>query len=248
MFGYCCGDRKPITPMARKSPPPGIAEAHAGTDPAAGALLRVAVVHAEEVTREGLRLVLERDGRAQVVQAEEKAAELLHAPVGPVQVVVFHLSAPWERALADVERMQDLPGKPKVVVLGNLTDRLVQEAVQAGAYGVLQCNAPCSELCRAVHTVGGGALHTNAWMLAFVGKRKRSRTSSVEPSLVKLTPMQAKVLYWLVKHPELSYAQIGKLHKKGARTIESHKTALLRKYGQPTRAALIKFALLHHLC
>lgn len=216
--------------------------------PAGEALVRVAVVHTDVVTRLGLRTALEGRPCALVVHEASTVSAIVHELTDVVQVVLYQLTAPWDKAIADLGRLRNLPGKPKVIVMGAVTDRLAQESLQAGALGVLTTCVLLEELCQAVCSVGKGALHTNAWMLAHVGKMGQRSIHASDPKTVVLTLAEAKVLYWLVKHPGLTYAAIGLLYGKSGLTIATHKRNLLLKFGLPSRNALTQLAMAHHLC
>lgn len=120
--------------------------------------VRVVLLDDEEVTRGGIRLILESDQDIEVVAEAADGTGVLdlvarHRP----DVVLTDIQMPGLDGLAVTERVAALPDPPHVVVLTTFDlDANVHTALRHGAAGFLVKDIAPRELTAAVHAVARG--------------------------------------------------------------------------------------------
>ncbi|MEZ4808581.1 MAG: LuxR C-terminal-related transcriptional regulator [Flavobacteriales bacterium] len=126
------------------------------------------------------------------------------------------------------------------MLLGELTERIVAQAVAYGVLAVLPSPVRVAELEQAVRRAATGGIHPNAWMIA---QLKQRRTRAVDRAPVRLTARETEVLRWLYQYAHLGYGAIAQLKGRSRRTIESHRDALFAKLRVHSRPDLLKRAM-----
>ena len=199
--------------------------------------INVAIVDDHGVVRAGLRLLLQRHEDLHVVgEAGDLADALRLAQTRRPDVLVLDLNLGGEWAL---DAMPDLlaaaPGM-HVLVLTMLTDpAFARTALDAGADGYLLKDAVDTELVSAVRAVASGRVHLDPQ----VGARLARGIGT--PAAEGLTQRETEVLKLIAlghTNPE-----IGEQLYLSVRTVESHRSSLMRKLGLRTRAQLVRHAM-----
>ena len=130
--------------------------------------IRVAVVHGEELVRQGACMILADKPDLELVyqgaRLEDLAVDVQLGQVAEPHVVVMQLTPPMDGVWTAMRRWRRAYAHAYVVVIGVLTPALVQRAVEEGARGALTCGVACDEVLRCLRTVAGGGLHCNSWM------------------------------------------------------------------------------------
>lgn len=121
---------------------------------------RLVLVDDHAVVREGLRLLLERDGWEVAAEAA-RAEEALAACRGTnCDLLLLDLNLDGEDGLALLARIQqDFPSIPVLVLSMTGDGSTARAALRAGARGYVVKSAPRQELLAAVTTVQAGGLH-----------------------------------------------------------------------------------------
>lgn len=101
--------------------------------------IRVLIVDDHQLFSEGLRSLLEGDGRFEVVGTASTGREAMHAArAAPVDVVLMDMSMPVLDGLAATRRLLALDPAPHVIAVSGHTDKLSREAArEAGAAAFL---------------------------------------------------------------------------------------------------------------
>lgn len=206
--------------------------------------IAVVVVHGEELMRTALRTVLERTSDVHVMCAAHDVDALtmqLRKLPDEVTVAVVQLRLPMDRLLDALHHLRRERAALQLVVLGPLTDHTVPPLVRAGVRAVLPPDVSCSELAQAVHTVAGGGLHPNAWMMGNV--RQQGRPQVLDAERIRPTPREVEVLRLMYRADAPSCKVIAELCGLSERTIHTHRGHLLAKFGVASRQALLHRAL-----
>lgn len=199
---------------------------------------RLMLVDDHAILRQGLRSVLDREPDLQVVgEADTRAgAETLAAQLGPDVVLIdLKLGAGSDheglhlcRALSAAHPRMGL-----LVLTTFLDERLVLEAVQAGARGYVVKDVDTTELVRAIRAVAQGESAFDSRTAATV-VRSLGRTGVQSE---KLTDRELEVLGLLAKG--LSNSRIGECLFISATTVKFHVSNLMRKLGVTRRAEAV---------
>lgn len=200
----------------------------------------VAIVHAHELVRVGLRTVLEHSGIARVV-LERQDTGGLHAALPPegVQVVLLYMGTAVHLVLDAITGLLHKHPGTGVLILGELTPVLVRRAIGAHVGGLLHNAVPAEELLKGVAVVAQGGLYMNGLMREHLLARQQR---SAKPE-VALSPMQWRVLRMLCRPIHLTRLQMAKELGISRRTVDTHVEVLFRKFKVRKRHELVQQAI-----
>lgn len=181
------------------------------------------------------------EGPGAVVVAEVGRAISLDAffPEGlTVHAAVVHLCPPLRAVLDRVRWLRRERNIPAVVV-GDLTERLAEELVEAGVHGLLPAGVEPDELRQAITVAGAGGYHANTWFKRRLARRggKRKASGSSDPS-----PRQLEFLKHLCHPAGYTLEQIAAKMGVSRRTVEAHRDALFLKFGVRKCQCLVSIA------
>jgi len=210
----------------------------------------VSVVLADDhaIVRQGLRTLLESDSQLEVVgeAANGREALALVKRQRP-DVLIADLMMPGVNGLQLTSNVSRLKLKTRVIVLSMYRDEAyVLEAFKNGAAGYVAKEAGGAELFGAIQETMAGHRYLSTVIsdaskrsFAFQGSALRARTSSPD-RYATLTARERSVLQLVVEGTRSS--DIADRLKVSTRTIEAHRTSLMRKLELKSRGELIRFA------
>lgn len=184
--------------------------------------------------RDGLRVLIERDGSFDVVGEAGDTREAIWAVVTlKPSMLVMDLSMPEGRFVPAIGSILHDEPTVRIVVLTMHDDpACLRAALAAGAVGyVLKRSAPTT-LLQALHTVRTGRIFVDP---AFPIEPGSPRLPS------PLSQREREVLTLLSRG--LTYREAGELLHVSERTIETHRRNLAEKLGLRSRAELLRYAL-----
>jgi NarL family two-component system response regulator LiaR len=200
--------------------------------------IRILLVDDHKVVREGLRLFLETDERLKVVGEAANGREALERVEALMpDVVLMDLLMPVMDGVSAIREIKRrFPEIEVVAVTSVLEDRLVVDAVQAGAMGYLLKDTDADELVEAIYAASRGEvrLHPEA------AKRlvKEVRTSEMRESL---TPRETEILRYIARGH--SNKEIAEAEGLSELTVKTHVSRLLSKLNLASRTQAALFAL-----
>jgi DNA-binding NarL/FixJ family response regulator len=203
--------------------------------------VRIVLVDDQAMIRTGLALVLGSEPGFTVVGQCADGAELpavLRA--ARPDLVLMDVRMPRVDGPEATRRLRAEPGAPAVLVLTTFDDDdALWPALEAGAAGFVLKDSPAEVLIEAVRAVAGGGAWLDARVLPRVLERARGRAprSGRADLLDRLTPREADVLRLVCRGA--SNGEIGAQLRMGERTVKSHVSAILAKFGARDRAAAI---------
>jgi DNA-binding NarL/FixJ family response regulator len=199
---------------------------------------KVAIVEDQTIFREMLAEVLVRTGRIEIVgqysTGESAEAALLQSVP---DLVLLDALLPDKRGI-DVLRALKVkhPKLSAVLVTAHARPALVQEAVAAGARGVVSKTAPLHELAAAVDRV----LHGGRYFCSVTSGLLADAVESPELS-TELTPRQYKVVELVARG--LSSKEIAEVLKISEKTVQNHRLQIREKLRIHDVAGLTRFAI-----
>ena len=206
-------------------------------------IARVLIAEGQLPTRQGLRLLLERNGFAICAEAADAGAALRAALRERPALSLVSASLPGG-GMRTVARISSRVPDTEVVVLTDATDENeLMEALRAGASGYLQKNLNPEALGRALH----GALRgepafprslLGAVVEEFRARHDRRRLRLPGRPAVELSRRESEVLDLFRRG--LPTAEIADRLDISPVTVRRHIGELLRKLGVPDRAAALK--------
>lgn len=205
---------------------------------APGSEVRIVLIDDHAIMRQGLRSVLEREPDLRVVGEASTVAEAL-AVVARVRPSIVLLDLKLS-AGSDSEGLQvcrklatDHPGTGVLVLTTFLDDRLVVEAVHAGARGYVVKDVDTTELTRAIRAVSHGESAFDSRSASAVVRSLNGQQASGG----RLTERELEVLALLARG--LSNRAIGKELFISETTVKFHVGKIMRKLDVSRRAEAV---------
>jgi len=202
--------------------------------------VRVLLADDHELVRAGVRKVLENSPGFEVVGEASRGDETLAklAELEP-DVLLLDLNMPGGDGFEVLRSARDTAGGARILVLSlHVQAEYVSRAVREGADGYLSKDLAAQELPDAIASVMAG----KPWYSAAVQEvlAKVVRTGGTRP-LEKLTPREREVLVGIARG--LTSKEIGAHFNISARTVETHRAALMRKLDVRSIALLTQLAI-----
>jgi DNA-binding NarL/FixJ family response regulator len=202
--------------------------------------VRVLLADDHELVRAGVRKVLENSPGFEVVGEASRGDETLAklAELEP-DVLLLDLNMPGGDGFEVLRSARDTAGGARIVVLSlHVQAEYVSRAVREGADGYLSKDLAAQELPDAIVSVMAG----KPWYSAAVQEvlAKVVRTGGTRP-LEKLTQREREVLVGIARG--LTSKEIGAQFNISARTVETHRAALMRKLDVRSIALLTQLAI-----
>jgi len=202
--------------------------------------VRVLLADDHELVRAGVRKVLESSPGIEVVGETSRGDETLKklTELEP-DVLLLDLNMPGGDGFEVLRTARDTAGGARIVVLSlHVQAEYVSRAVREGADGYLSKDLAAQELPDAIASVMAG----KPWYSAAVQEvlAKVVRTGGTRP-LEKLTPREREVLVGIARG--LTSKEIGAQFNISARTVETHRAALMRKLDVRSIALLTQLAI-----
>ncbi|MBL1216848.1 MAG: DNA-binding response regulator [Planctomycetes bacterium] len=209
-------------------------------------VIGVVVVDDHEIAREGVRSRLELETDFEVLAELPSADDLIptceqHQP----QVVLMDIDMPGSDPFTMIQDLKRLQPDVRVLILSAyVRDGYVDAAVQAGAWGYLSKNQSFDDIVRSVRRVVAGELAYPPEILDRFeyshGQLRRRDDASCNP-ISTLTPRELEVMRLIAKG--LSTKEIAGILHRSPKTIDAHRTSLMRKLSIDDRVELTRYAI-----
>jgi two-component system response regulator NreC len=204
---------------------------------------KVLVCDDHAVVRAGLRLILEKEKEFQLVGEAETVDQAIElASHFQPDIVLMDISIPGANGLDAIPLVQEVAPGAKVLILTVHDDEAYFfQALQAGAAGYVLKGASVSELLAALRLViQGGAPIPRALAPRLLNDYMERVDQQAVSSYVTLTAREREILRLI---------RMGRTNKQIAeelfisvRTVERHRSSIMRKAGLENRAELVAYA------
>jgi DNA-binding NarL/FixJ family response regulator len=209
-------------------------------------MISVLVADDHGIVREGLVRLLEADPGIEVCGQAADGREVLEqvARKRP-DLVILDITMPNLGGLETLERLRVAHPEVKVILLSVHGDApFVQSAVSLGAEGYLLKNGPAAEVLEAVHAVVQGGSYFSPPVAKEIVEQLRTPHRGGDPFSV-LSGREREVLHLIAEG--LSAKEIASQLAISTKTVEAHRTNLMRKLGVRKATELVRYALRHGL-
>ena len=209
--------------------------------------IRVVIADDHPVVRDGLRLTIERSGKAIVVvgEASDGMEVLKTARTKPADVFVLDITMPNLNGIETARELLKRSRAAKVIMLSlHSTKAMVEESLAAGARGYLTKEMATRTVVEAVTEVHAGRYYLCPMVAHFVVAagfigRRGSRQRGAIP--VGLTGQERKVLQLIAEGH--SNKGIAALLGLSTNTIHAHRNSVMAKLNLHKQADLVHYAI-----
>jgi DNA-binding NarL/FixJ family response regulator len=206
--------------------------------------LRLVLADDHQLVREGLRALLSRDERMEVVglAADGAAAARLVRQLQP-DLLVTDIAMPGLNGLEAARRVRALEAPPRVICLSMHGDqRSVVAALQAGASGFVLKDSSCEELLGAVWQVAHGHIYLSPGLVGGLVDEIRDR-QRVQPAAAApaLTAREREIVQLFAE--DLSTQDIADRLRLSAKTVATHREHVTHKLGVRGIAGITRYAI-----
>ena len=204
-------------------------------------MIRIVIADDHAIVRAGVRAILSTKGDVTIAaEAADGRAALDAVAQHRPDVLVIDLTMPELNGMEAIGRVRALSPATKVLVLSmHAAPEFVRPALRAGALGYVVKGAGLDDLVTAIRTVAAGERFLDAQANA------SSLNEDFEPEsaddLERLTPREREVLQLVAEG--FTNREIGERIGIAAKTVDVHRTSLMKKLDLHSAAALTRFAL-----
>lgn len=204
---------------------------------------QVLLVDDHAVVREGLRELLESRCRASVVGEASDGRDAVEAAARlRPDMVIMDVFLPRLSGIAATAEIVKEDRTTKVIVLSaNERADIVQDALGAGASGYVVKSAAVAELVAAIEAVGEGRKYISPAVAQGVVERVVDPSHAERGPLSGLTRREREILQRVAEG--LSAKEIGRDLHISARTVDTHRGAIMRKLDVHKTASLVRLAI-----
>jgi len=200
---------------------------------------RVLLVDQETILRQGLRLLLERQGFTVVAEASDgrEAIELVreHRP----EVVILDVATPRMNGLQAIRAIQSVCPSVRLILLTMLVDdQHVLEALQDGAHGYVVKTEPLEVLVQAIREAQNDGIYLSPYASRAVFRAGRPARALARHAL---SPRESDVLELVATGK--STKQIAVALSISVKTADFHRTRLMKKLNIHDTAGLVRYAI-----
>jgi len=212
-------------------------------------MLVISVLVADDhgIVREGLRRLLEAEEDVQVVCEAGDGREVLeqvekHQP----DVVVLDITMPRLGGLETLERIRAKHPGVKVILLSVHGDPpFIQSAISLGADGYVLKNGLAVEVVTAIRAVTKGGSYFSPAVAREIVEQLRAPKPAADEPFTLLSGREREVLHLIAEG--LSAKEVATELNISTKTVEAHRTSLMRKLGVRKATELVRYALRHGL-
>ena len=203
--------------------------------------IRILLADDHAVLRAGIRVLLEMQPDLEVVGDASDGAQTL-ACVRRLRpdVVLMDIGMPGMDGLAATRQVKEISPSTRILILTQHENKeYVLPALKVGASGYVLKRSEGNELLNAIRTVHAGGTFLDPTVAGVIAEEVRRGGSGQDP-YETLSDREREVLLLLARGK--TQKQIGEALFISAKTVDFHRTNLLRKLGLSSRADLTRYA------
>lgn len=204
---------------------------------------RVLICDDHELFRDGIKAILRNEPDIEVAaEARDGQEAVAKALTMRPDVVLMDLEMPGLNGVEATRRIRQAePGVHVLILTMYGEEELVGQCVQAGAAGYVLKDVPAAQLVYAIHAVSRGGRYMSPDALKGMMDQYADGSPRVESRYDLLTSREREILKHFAEG--LSAKQVAVRLNLSVKTVDVHKSNLMRKLDVHDRAELIKWAI-----
>jgi len=216
--------------------------------------IRVFLINGQRCVLWGLeRLIESRQPAMHVAGTAQSCAEALErmGDANP-DLVLLDIDSGLEEGLAAIADLKARSNAKILVLTGAHDEFLHDDAMLAGAHGVVRKESPTETILSAIENVHAGQLWLDrAAISRVVGKLCRARSSQEDDPdrarIRSLTAREREIVALAAEHPGTGAKSLAQMLNVSQHTLRNHLTSIYEKLGVPNHVAMYAFAQKHGL-
>lgn len=210
--------------------------------------IRIAIADDHQLVLDGLKAMLDQEKGLEVVAMANNGEELLRMlNLVVADVVLTDMDMPKLNGLEVIKQLRQDQHQAKVLVLTMHNEKaLIKKVMDAGANGYLLKNADREEFLEAIQKVMDGQTYFSSEVtMALLGKGGEQHQMGQGAAIAQLTDRELEILKLVCEG--MNNKEIGEKLFISHRTVDTHRTNLMKKLEVHNVAGLIRYAVQHGL-
>jgi len=204
-------------------------------------VIKILLADDHSIVRTGLKLLINEHPDMEVISEAKDGEEAVHKAIElEPNVVIMDLKMPKKNGLLATKQINEANNDIKIIVLTMYDEKeYIFRVLQAGASSFLLKSHHEDDLIKAIRAVSEGEayLYPNATKLLLNDYIKKSNKERIQ----KLTGREQEVLSYLAKG--YTNREVSEKLFLSIKTIESHRSNIMKKLNLQTRHELVKYAI-----
>jgi DNA-binding NarL/FixJ family response regulator len=215
----------------------------------------IKVIHIDEhpIVRSGIQSVLSSAEEIEIVASVKNVdaffEKMKHIPATFIQVVMFDIYYPNDMEIESIRRIRKAYGRLDILVLAMYSsESFILKSIKAGAKGMLSNQTSRNEIVEAIYTLRNGYEYLGKSITNIVLNSYLNRSKTGEILQDEMAQLSAREIEVLKLYGEgFTNQEIADKLFISIRTVESHKTNIMKKINLRTTVDLIKFAIRNNI-
>jgi len=207
--------------------------------------IKVIITDDHQMVAEGIKSLIEMDAAMEVMQIAQNGRELLHLlEFLTPDIVLMDIDMPVMNGMEAMQQIRKNYPELKVIIISMHEEKgLVKKLTDSGARGFLFKNSEKDELIWAIKKVYQGSNYfTSKLTLDLISQHKSPfQNDSLDTKKALLTEREIEILKLIAEG--LSNKEIGEKLYISHRTVDTHRTNLMKKLEVNNIAGLIRYAI-----
>src|ERR1041385_539999 len=200
--------------------------------------VRVVLADDHAMLRDGLKVLLEKNGLSVVGEAENGAQAVAMALAVRPQVVVIDLSMPVMNGIEAAAEIRQESGIPSILLTMHAEEQHVLRAFKSGVGGYVLKMKAAADLVQAIHEVTRGNVYLSPGISATVIREMLNKEA---PGAEVLTLRERQVLQLIAEGKTTK--ELSHLLGVSVRTGDSHRSRIMEKLEIHETAGLVRYAI-----
>ena len=210
--------------------------------------LKILIADDHEMIRNGLTLMLEtqKEIDLHISQASNGKEVLQQLNRYTFDLVILDINMPLLDGISTLKKIKDRSISTPVLMLSmHKEEKLIKQAIKAGALGYILKNSSLEEIIKAIKTtIKRDRYFSDEVSLVITNDFDNNKTQILHNEF-NLTLREIQILTMLVK--EMTSQEIGDYLFISKRTVDGHRNKIMEKIGVKSAIGIVKFAIKHGL-